>query len=140
MIKTTLPNRRAVAQIVREYRILAGSPARPATLRAFATALSQAVARLGRGVSYQSVKNWQDGRYLPDTYGMLRLAQAARLDWRGDFASDVLAALYPESYQPATEIGRLAVEQHREAGVLRGKHAGERNTPKRAYPSPGHAA
>lgn len=81
MIKTTLPNRRAVAQIVREYRKLAGSRARPATLRAFAAALSQALRAQGRGVSYQSVKNWQDGRYLPDAYGMLCLARAAA--WTG---------------------------------------------------------
>ncbi|MCW5876515.1 MAG: hypothetical protein KIS85_06495 [Anaerolineales bacterium] len=124
MIKTTLPNRRAVAQIVREYRLLAGSSTRrQSPLRAFAAALSEALLPQGRGVSYQSVKNWQDGRYLPDAFNMLRLARAARFDWRGDFASDILAALHPESYQPATEIGRRAVEQHRDAGRIRGTYA-----------------
>ena len=77
MIKTTLSSRRAVAQIIREYRILAGTSEREATLRAFAGSLSEALAPLGRRISYQSVKNWEDGRYLPDAFAMVRLAQAA---------------------------------------------------------------
>lgn len=122
MIKTTLPNRRAVAQIVREYRILVGSSAREAPLRAFAGSLSEALAPLGARVSYQSIKNWEDGRYLPDAFCMLRLAQAAGFDWRGDFAGDILAALFPENYAPLTEIGRRAVRAHKDALVLRGKN------------------
>lgn len=121
MIKTTLPNRRAVAQIVKDYRVLAGTSQREAPLRVFAASLSEALEPIGRRVSYQSIKNWEDRRYLPDAFSMLRLAQAARHDWRGDFAGDILAALYPESYEPVTEIGRRAVEAHREAAVLKGK-------------------
>lgn len=109
MIKTTLPNRAAVAQIVSEYRILAGTSAKRATLRQFADTLSEALEHAGRCISYQSIKNWQDRRYLPDAFRMLRLAQAARYDWRGDFAEDILAALDPEVYRPATEIGRRAL-------------------------------
>lgn len=118
LIKTTLPNRRAVSQIVRDYRILEGTSQRAATLRAFAAALSEALGSMGRRVSYQSIKNWEDGRYLPDAFSMLRLAQAAQYDWRGDFACDILAALFPESYQPMTEIGRRAVEAHKNALML----------------------
>lgn len=120
MIKTTLPNRRAVSQIVKEYRILAGSSQQVATLRAFAALLSEALEAFGRGISHQSIKNWQDGRYMPDGFSMLRLAEVARFDWRGDFAGDMLAAIYPESYTPVTEIGRRAIAAHRNAAVMSG--------------------
>lgn len=122
MIKTTLPAKRAVAQIVEEYRVLSGSSARQATLRAFANNLSDALVVVGRKVSYQSVKNWQDRRYLPDGYLMLRLAQAGSHDWRGEFAADILAAIYPDSYEPATEIGRRAIRAHANALALNGRN------------------
>lgn len=122
MIKTTLPNRRAVSQIVREYRILAGTSEAEATLRAFAGTLSEALQPIGRRISYQSIKNWEDGRYLPDGFLMLRLSQAAHFDWRGSFAEDILAALYPESYDPATEIGRRAIATHKNAAVIVGRN------------------
>jgi len=126
VIKTTLPNRRAVSQIVREYRILAGNSETEATLRAFAGSLTDALQSLGRRISYQSIKNWEDGRYLPDGFFMLRLSQAAHYDWRGSFAEDILAALYPNTYQPATEIGRRAIAAHKDAGVLAGKNGHKR--------------
>lgn len=122
MIKTTLPNRRAVSQIVREYRILAGTSEAEASLRAFASTLSEALQPLGRRISYQSIKNWEDCRHLPDGFAMMRLSQAAHYDWRGSFAEDILAALFPESYGPATEIGRRAIAAHKDAGVLVGKN------------------
>lgn len=122
MIKTTLSNRRAVSQIVREYRILAGTSARESTLRSFAASLSELLEPAGRRVSYQSIKNWEDGRYLPDAFSMLRLSEQTRFDWRGDFAADILAALFPESYQPASEIGRRAVRDHKDALVIRGSN------------------
>lgn len=122
LINSTYANRKAVSQIVREYRILAGTSAREATLRAFANSLSEALEGIGRQISYQSIKNWEDGRYLPDAFSMLRLFQAARYDWRGDFACDILAALYPESYEPVSEIGRRALEDFGEGLVLRGGH------------------
>jgi hypothetical protein len=104
--KTTARNRLAVSRIVRQYRILAGNSDRHASLRQFAETLSEALQPLGRAISYQSVKNWQDQLYLPDAFVMLRLSQAARYDWRGDFAVDILAAIDPASYLPASEIGR----------------------------------
>lgn len=122
MIKTTLPIRRAVSQIVREYRILAGTSDAEATLRAFAASLTEAMQTLGRRISHQSIKNWEDGRYLPDGFAMLRLSQAANYDWRGSFAEDILAALYPDAYQPATEIGRRAIAAHKDASALVGKN------------------
>ncbi len=117
MIKTTLPAKQAVSQIVAEYRILAGTSQKRATLRAFAASLSEALQSAGRRVSYQSVKNWGDRRYLPDAFSMLRLSQAARFDWRGDFAGDILAALHPETYEPASEIGRRALKASQELMV-----------------------
>lgn len=109
MIKTTFRKRYAVAQIVEQYRILAGTSEKPASLRRFAETLTEALVPLGRRISYQSVKNWQDRLYLPDAFGMLRLSQAARYDWRGDFAIDILATLDPSNYLPASEIGRRAL-------------------------------
>ena len=114
MIKTNFPAKKAVAQIVREYRQLAGSPHRPATLRAFAAALSTPLASIQRSISYQSVKNWCDRRYLPDPFVMLQLSHAARSDWRGDFAEDILAAVLPDTYRPATEIGRRAIQDNQQ--------------------------
>ena len=112
MIKTTFSARLAVAQIVKEYRIMAGNSERRASLRSFATTLTDALRFLGRSVSHQSVKNWEDRRYLPDRYLMLRLTEAARYDWRSDFAADILAAIHPDHYEAATEIGRRAILQN----------------------------
>ncbi len=109
MIKTTVPAKRAVAHIVLHYRQMLGTDARPAPLRHFATALSEALQPVGRAISHQSVKNWGDCRYLPDVFIMLQIANEAQHDWRGDFAIDILAAIHPDRYDPATEIGRLAL-------------------------------
>jgi hypothetical protein len=106
LIKTTTHKRQAVAQIVEQYRVLAGTSQKRASLRQFAETLSEALLPHGRRVSYQSVKNWQDQLYMPDAFVMLRLSQAARYDWRGDFAVDILAAIDPGHFAPASEIGR----------------------------------
>lgn len=110
MIKTTTRNRQAVSRIVQQYRMLAGNSDKHASLRQFAETLSEALQPLGRRISYQSVKNWQDKVYLPDAFVMLRLSQAARYDWRGDFATDILAAIHPDSFEPASEIGRRVLD------------------------------
>ena len=125
MIKTTLSSRRAISQIVREYRILTGTSKAQVTLRAFAAALTDATRSRGRKVSYQSIKNWEDCRHLPDGFFMMRLAKAARHDWRGSFAKDVLAALYPGSFRPATEIGKRAIATHRDAARIMGNGNGK---------------
>lgn len=113
MIKTTLPAKKAIAQIVDEYRrLLDPAQQRPLPLRAFAQALSDALQPMQRSVSYQTIKNWGDRRYLPDPYTLITLSQSARNDWRADFAEDLLAIIHPETYQPASEIGRRAQRQH----------------------------
>jgi hypothetical protein len=126
VITTTLPNRRAISQIVREYRILVGNSDAEATLRAFASALTEALQPVGRRISYQTIKNWEDCRHLPDGFAMMRLSQVAHLDWRGSFAKDILAARFPETYKPATEIGRRAIASHKDAAVLNGHNGHKR--------------
>lgn len=125
MLKTDHRYKQAVAQIVHDYRRMLGTSHRQATLRQFAESLSDALHSMGRAVSYQSIKNWGDRRYLPDTLLMMRLAKAAR-DWRADFATDILAAMYPEDYQPATEIGRRALRNSHEL-ILSGGINGSRH-------------
>ena len=112
MLNTAMPAKTAVAQIVDQYRQLRGSAMQPATLRQFATSLSKALEHSGRRISHQSIKNWGDRRYLPDVYVMLQIANEAQHDWRRDFALDILAAVHPENYEPATEIGREAIRVH----------------------------
>jgi hypothetical protein len=126
MIKTTLSARLAVAQIVKDYRIMAGNSERRASLRSFATTLNDALRSLGRSVSHQSVKNWEDRRYLPDRFLMMRLAEAAHFDWRSDFAADILAAIHPEHFQAATEIGRRAIRQHANGSIRWSDLSGDR--------------
>jgi hypothetical protein len=125
LIKTTTHNRLAVARIVEQYRILAGTSEKRASLRQFAETLSEALRPHGRCVSYQSIKNWEDQLYLPDAFVMVRLSQAARYDWRGDFAVDILSAIDPIHYLPASEIGRrvLAVT-HTQGGSNGNDHNG----------------
>ncbi|MBX3002360.1 MAG: hypothetical protein KF828_00300 [Anaerolineales bacterium] len=124
-LNTTHRNKKAVAHIVQQYRILAGTSYKPATLREFAHELSEALHSIGRSVSYQSIKNWQDRVYLPDTLLMMRLAQVAKHDWRGEFAADILAALYPQEYQPLTEIGRRALLSSDEIRLTGGQYGGQ---------------
>ncbi|HRN50191.1 MAG TPA: hypothetical protein PLC52_04730 [Anaerolineales bacterium] len=128
ILKTTHRSKTAVALIVQQYRSLAGSAYKPATLREFAQALSQALKPIGRSVSYQSIKNWQDRLYLPDTLLMMRLATVARYDWRGEFAADILAAMHPDEYAPLTEIGRKALSNSDEITLTGGQQYGGEKT------------
>ncbi len=128
ILKTTHRSKTAVALIVQQYRLLAGNQKKPATLREFANALSEALQPLGRRVSYQSIKNWQDRLYLPDTLVMMRLAHVARQDWRGEFAADILAAMHPQDYAPLTEIGRWALGSSDEIRLTGGHHGGEKES------------
>ncbi len=126
ILNTTHRSKTAVALIVQQYRLLAGNQRKPATLREFANALSEAMLPIGRRISYQSIKNWQDRLYLPDTLMMMRLAQAARHDWRGEFAADILAAMHPQDYEPLTEIGRRALRSSDEIRLTGGHYGGQK--------------
>lgn len=111
MIDYTLPIRRAVADIVYAYRQILGERGYPISLREFATALNKILAELGEGISHQTVKNWEDRAHLPHPHYMIFIALKAPNDWRRDFAQDILSALRPHLYQPATDIGEWALER-----------------------------
>jgi hypothetical protein len=111
MADTTLPTRRAVADIVYAYRQVLGAGGVQLSLREFARAINEVMAVFGDGISHQTVKNWEDRVHLPRTYFMIQLGLEAPNDWRRDFAQDILSALRPNLYQPATEIGRAARER-----------------------------
>jgi hypothetical protein len=42
---------------------------------------------------------------------MIYIALQAPTDWRRDFAQDILAALRPNLYKPATQVGEQALER-----------------------------
>lgn len=111
MADTTLPTRRAVADIVFAYRQVLGAGGAQISLREFSRALNEVLAVFGDSISHQTIKNWEDRVHLPRTYFMIQLGLESPNDWRRDFAQDVLAALRPNLYQPATEIGRVALER-----------------------------
>lgn len=111
MVDTTLPARRAVADIVYAYRLILGKRGHPISLRSFAIALNAILISLGEGISHQTVKNWEDRAHLPRTHYMIFIALQSPNDWRRDFAQDILSALRPRLYQPATEIGARALER-----------------------------
>lgn len=111
MVNTTLPTRRAVADVVFAYRQILGRGGYPISLRDFAAQLNELLAGHNTGVSHQTIKNWEDRVHLPRVYYMIYLILDAPNDWRRDFAQDVLSALRPKMYEPATEIGRRALER-----------------------------
>ena len=111
MIESTLPARRAVAEIVYAYRQVMGADGAPLSLRAFARALNPALEVFGDSVSHQTIKNWEDRVHLPRTYFIIQIGVQSPNDWRRDFSQDILSALRPDLSQPATEIGRLARER-----------------------------
>jgi hypothetical protein len=111
MLDHTLPIRRAVADIVYAYRQILGERGALLSLREFAIALNKILVDLGEGVSHQTVKNWEDRAHLPHPHYMIFIALQAPNDWRRDFAQDILSALRPKLYQPATGIGEWALER-----------------------------
>ena len=59
------------------------------SLRKFAAELSE---KLPEKISYQSIKNWEDGRYIPNYY---EFGEVARIydDWRRTLALEIRQAL-----------------------------------------------
>lgn len=107
----TLQSRRAVADIVYAYRHLAGEIGKPLSLRAFSEAFSEILEPFEESISHQTVKNWEERVHLPRVSFFVLAEMASPPDWRRDFSKDILAALRPRLYQPATEIGRAAMER-----------------------------
>lgn len=54
------------------------------------------------GVSYQTIKYWEDGVNVPSRYFLLALAMRHN-DWRKDFALDAIQAIDP-AYMDAIEM------------------------------------
>jgi hypothetical protein len=98
--------KKAISQVVRAYRNQLGWKGKPLSFVRFAIALSKSVQHRGIKVSYQAIKNWDDGIDRPDYSFMMQLANYAPPDsWQHNFAMDVLAVQWPELYQPGSEIG-----------------------------------
>src|SRR4030042_5435282 len=66
------------------------------TLREFAADLSS---KMVEPISYQTIKNWEDGAYKPAFYLIMAIA-LQNDDWRRQFALEILAVLKPELYSP----------------------------------------
>ena len=66
------------------------------SLRDFANDLS---ARMVEPISYQTIKNWEDGTFIPAYNTVLAIALQSD-DWRRQFALEILAVLKPEFYKP----------------------------------------
>ena len=62
------------------------------SLRKFAAELSE---KLPEKISYQSIKNWEDGRHIPNYY---EFGEVARIydDWRRTLALEIRQALRPD--------------------------------------------
>ena len=86
-----------VSEITLHYRRVLGGGDKAATLRAFASWLSEALAPHHRKISHQSIKNWTDKRYVPDPLLMKQIAEEAIHDWRGNFANEILAVIEGEN-------------------------------------------
>jgi hypothetical protein len=65
------------------------------SLREFAADLSS---KMEEPITYQTIKNWEDGINKPAYYFILAVALKYD-DWRRQFALDILAVLKPEYYQ-----------------------------------------
>ena len=110
MIKTSLPIKRAISDIVKTYRMMQRRKSHPLSLRDFSDALTEVLEPVGGKISHQTIYNWENMVHLPHSFYMKQMAALARDNWQQDFAKDVLAVLHPHDYKPATMVGRKAVE------------------------------
>lgn len=84
--QTTL--RAKTKEIVARYRREIGKCNRPLSFVRFA----QQLGAFGQKISYQSIKNWEDGVHAPDVVFLIHLMDAAPPDsWQWRFAKDILA-------------------------------------------------
>jgi hypothetical protein len=98
--------KRSTSLVVQAYRQRLGWKTRPLSFPQFAEQLNQYTAHLGLSVSYQTIKNWADGRHRPDYFFIQQLANHAPAEsWQHAFAMDMLAVQWPELHQPGSEIG-----------------------------------
>jgi hypothetical protein len=95
-----------VQQIVAAYRDKLGDGKEALQYREFAAKLSEGFSTL---VPFQSIEAWENGRWNPSMAFLDSLANMMT-DWRHDFASDLLAALYPLRFKPTGKIGKHILE------------------------------
>src|SRR4030067_772886 len=99
--------------VVQEQRLRLGSRGRPLLFARFADGLNQHMRDLGISVSYQSIKNWEDGVNRPDYFFTQQLAnRAPDGSWQRTFAMDILAVQWPALYKPGGEIGTAVLWQY----------------------------
>jgi len=84
------------SKIVRKYR-----NEQQLSLRKFAAQISE---NLQKGISHQTIKDWEDGKYPGHVYFFLMVAMRYQ-DWRRDFAFECLYEIYPDFDQYAGENG-----------------------------------
>jgi len=101
----------AIGQIIAAYRAEISGGKGSLTYREFAAKLSEG---FSTPIPHQSIEAWEKGRWNP---GMPFLDGIGRMtsDWRHDFASDLLAALYPMRFTPTGKIGkRILIQEGQE--------------------------
>ena len=92
--------------LVQHYRKVLGFQQKALPFVQFARQLNDVVEALGLRVSYQTIKNWEDGIHRPDYFFTLQLANhAPEGSWQRAFAMDLLAVQWPMLYEPGSEIG-----------------------------------
>ncbi len=75
--------------IVARYRREMGTGDRPLSFAQFA----QLLGSFGQKISYQSIKNWEDGVHAPDAIFLVHLLDSASTDtWQWRFAWEILTA------------------------------------------------
>jgi hypothetical protein len=104
--KTSDQQKRLTALVVQNYRQRLGSAKKTLPFVQFAHQLNAFAEIVGLSVSYQSIKNWEDGIHRPDYFFTLQIANhAPEGSWQRAFAMDLLAVQWPMLYEPGSEIG-----------------------------------
>lgn len=111
--KEHLQSKRAVSDIVFAYRQVYGTQNQPLSYRELADAINPYISLENRHITYQTLKNWEDRLHLPRPGLVMHLAFNAS-DWQRAFAEDLLAALRPDLYRPASYIGARALKRSRQ--------------------------
>jgi hypothetical protein len=102
--------KRAISDLIFAYRQTYGLEDHPLSFREFADLLNEILEPHDIHLSKQSIKNWEDRTSLPRVLYPLHISMDA-FDWRRDLAEDMLAALRPNLYKPATYIGMRAIDR-----------------------------
>lgn len=107
------PDARSLTRlVVRKYRARLGTHKRPLSYARFADELNQAIQHLELQVSYQTIKNWEDGLHRPNYFFIMQLANhASQQSWQRGFAMDILSVQWPDLYPASSEIARHILQK-----------------------------